>query len=120
MQGFQVQSNVGGTCILKKKGYNTALLIILLILGILLGLIYYLLCNDEVVMVRMVNSNNQTAPNFDIDSYCENCGAPLPKEVKFCSNCGCKLNVDVEQPAQLESEEVKKVNEVIEVNSDEN
>lgn len=100
IQGFKVQSNVNGTCILKKKGYNTGLLIILLLLGILLGLLYYLLSNDETVMIRMVNSNNQIN---EINSYCKHCGAALPKNVHFCSKCGSKIESNSEAQ-QLEFE----------------
>lgn len=103
VQGYKMQSNFGGIVVLKKKGYNLGVLIILLLLGIIFGVIYYLVCSDDVVTIRNKSGgsygysapvqNNVSSNNFE--RYCIDCGAGLKKDALFCPNCGKKLDSEI-------------------------
>lgn len=105
MQDFQIESNTNNTCILKKEGYNKAVFWVLIILGILtlflfgvglililIAIIYYVACNDDVVMINKNSSVADSSESTDSkESFCSNCGVVLSKEGQFCPNCGFKL-----------------------------
>lgn len=103
IQGYKMQSNFGGTVVLKKKGYNLGVLIVLLLLGIIFGIIYYLVCSDDIVTIhnKSGGSYGYSAPvqnniQENFERYCIDCGAGLKKDALFCPNCGKKLEVENE------------------------
>lgn len=105
-QGYRMQSSFKGTAVLSKKGYSTALLVILLIFGIILGVIYYLVSSNDVVTIINTNeggsTSNQNTENFS--SYCSDCGHGLFKDSKFCPGCGKSITGNDEQEPEINEE----------------
>ena len=53
IQGFKMEGNANNVVTLKKKGYNTAVLVLLILFAMIIGgIIYYLLCEDEMVIIK--------------------------------------------------------------------
>lgn len=97
-QGYNIQSNFGGTAILKKKSFSVGLLIVLVIFFFPLAVVYYLLSSDDVVTIKLNNAPQSTSNEGfstntnEVGSYCPNCGQTLLQNSKFCPGCGENLN----------------------------
>lgn len=88
MQGYSIESNVSGIVVMKRKTYNTGILIILILFFIIGGILYYLLSKPDVVTIKVNNKSQASLPQVKADSYCPECGGPLTKDDLFCSSCG--------------------------------
>ena len=94
-----MEGNANNVVTLKKKGYNTAVLVLLILFVMIIGgIIYYLLCEDEMVIIKNVGdesdnskSNSKSLPKSEITGYCSDCGFPLTKNNVFCVGCGKKI-----------------------------
>jgi RNA polymerase subunit RPABC4/transcription elongation factor Spt4 len=90
-----------------EKDYNLGLFIVLLILGILFGILYYVLsdkvrcptCKTSEPYLQFSKSNNygphQTAPPYSTAptanseaKFCPNCGVSVAPGTAFCTKCG--------------------------------
>ena len=77
IQGFKMEGNANNVVTLKKKGYNTAVLVLLILFVMIIGgIIYYLLCEDEMVIIKNVgdesinsNFNSNTIPKSEITGF---------------------------------------------------
>ena len=77
IQGFKMEGNANNVVTLKKKGYNTAVLVLLILFVMIIGgIIYYLLCEDEMVIIKNVgdesinsNFNINTIPKSEITGF---------------------------------------------------
>ena len=110
-----MEGNANNVVTLKKKGYNTAVLVLLILFVMIIGgIIYYLLCEDEMVIIKNVGDesinsnfnikfNSKSLPKSEITGYCSDCGFPLTKNNVFCVGCGKKIITDDEN-SDLEKE----------------
>lgn len=85
-QGFKIKETSNNQVILEKKDYNTAIFIILLILTILGGLLYYILCENKIVTINI----HQGFSNVSDKKTCPVCGTLIRRDAKFCPSCGEK------------------------------
>ena len=65
IQGFKIEGNANNVVTLKKKGYNTAVLVLLILFGMIIGgIIYYLLCEDEMVIIKNVGDESDNSKSI--------------------------------------------------------
>ena len=63
-----MEGNANNVVTLKKKGYNTAVLVLLILFVMIIGgIIYYLLCEDEMVIIKNVGDESINS-NFNINT----------------------------------------------------
>ena len=80
--GYVLESNMGDTAVLRKKGFKLWIFIVLLIFILVGAILYYFLSDDNVVILKKVASSGR---------YCEKCGSSLKEGEKFCPNCGATI-----------------------------
>ena len=113
VQDYNIKFANDDTVVMKKKDYNLAIFIILLLLGIIFGLIYYLVSEETTVQIQIDpnRSNHQNTPtqpssntlpvsntpNMSDTIFCTNCGSKILKTENFCPNCGYKKTVQHEK-----------------------
>ena len=79
-----MEGNANNVVTLKKKGYNTAVLVLLILFVMIIGgIIYYLLCEDEMVIIKNVGDESINS-NFNINT--------IPKPA-FIINTGDEKNL---------------------------
>lgn len=97
---YRITKKSQNQVVLKNRGYNMAVFIILLILFVIPGLIYILLSSENVVTItlspqtRADDSNNDyLVKNKSVANkkYCVECGNPIEENDKFCRICGKKF-----------------------------
>ena len=113
MMGYKVDNLGSDFASVKKKNYNMGILIILLFFGLILGILYYFLCDDDKINIQIDpsqagNSQNQTNPsqinniqtqsntdfeviNSNYNNFCQECGTQLTSADNFCPVCGTKI-----------------------------
>ena len=112
-QDYDIKFANEDTIVMKKKDYNLAIFIILLLLGIIFGLIYYLVSEEKTVNIQIdPNRSNHlntpkpslsntlpvsNTPNMSDTIFCTNCGSKILKTENFCPNCGFKKTVKHEK-----------------------
>lgn len=112
-QDYDIKFANEDTIVMKKKDYNLALFIILLLLGIIFGLIYYLVSEEKTVNIQIDpnRSNHLNTPKPSLSNtlpvsntqsvsdtiFCTNCGSKILKTENFCPNCGFKKTVKHEK-----------------------
>ncbi len=80
--GYDLESNIGDTAVLRKKGFKLWIFIVLLLFLLIGAILYYFLSDDNVVILKKVAASNR---------YCAECGTPLNEGAKFCPNCGATI-----------------------------
>ena len=86
--GYELESNIGDTAVLRKKGFKLWIFIVLLFFLIIAAVLYYFFSDDNIVILK--NANNS---NFNNERYCGDCGIPVGDEAKYCPRCGAEINV---------------------------
>ena len=86
--GYELQSNIGDTAVLMKKGVKPWIFIVLLLFFIIPGVLYYFFSDDNIVILK--NANNS---DFNNERYCADYGIPVSDGAKYCPKCGAEISI---------------------------